>query len=208
MNHIATPSAIVTTQRHSVEFFHIYTDEIIGNNHTVGLEHLAQLEAAWKFDYDRIVLIDNYNPTEHTLSADEVLRYLDEHGMKPKYWAYEADMVANAQTLLDAVTKPKLKKNYQSYIADHGKYPCSLLTASWYLARLGYLDYSVIKSSDSSRNPEYIPADRLFNLLSKDYRPVEERARKLILQSEFSEAADRIQDMFYPVSAGRAVDLF
>jgi hypothetical protein len=153
------------------------------------------------------VLVDDYNPTEHKISAEQVLGYLRAEGMLPQYWAYEKDLLGNAQLLLDSLTSSKLKNNYVKYIAKHEKYPCSLLTASWYLTRLGQLDPAgIIHSVDE--NPVYKPAQRLLNLLPEDYRPIEERARKLILSSKFAAHADKIQDLFYPLDSERARNLF
>ncbi|MCA9324570.1 hypothetical protein KDA23_00675 [Candidatus Saccharibacteria bacterium] len=191
--------------RYNVEYFHIYTDEKIETRHVEGLESLRALHQAWSFDYDKILLIDNYNPTLHTLSAQQVLEYLASKGMSPDFWAYEGDLVENAKLLLEQMNESKLKRSYLKYIDAHNKYPCSLLTAAWYLTRLGKLDTSVIRSVSDT---VYVPADRLFNLLPEDYKPVEDRANKVILSSNFAAEADKVQDLFYPVSAGRALELF
>lgn len=193
---------------HSIEYFHIYTDEVISGRHQTGLEYLRTIEKTWSFDYNRVILIDNYNPVEHRLTATDVLKHLKKEGMMPHHWAYEGDLIRNAEVLLEAVTNAKLKKQYLNYIKKNGKYPCSLLTATWYLTRLGYLDpKGIIKSSKPWRG-KYVPAKRLLNLLPEDYKSVEERARAIILKSEFAEAADKVQDLFYPVDSGRALDLF
>jgi hypothetical protein len=197
---------VIQQPRYNVEYFHIYTDETIEDRHKEGLESLRAIQQAWSFDYDRIVLIDNYNPTEHVTSANNVMGYLQDESMLPDYWAYEGDMVENAKKFLDSIKEGKLKRSYIRYIHNKGKYPCSLLTATWYLTRLGRFDTSVISSTDSRKI--YTPATRLFNLLPEDYKPVEDRAFDLIMHSSFAEDADKIQDMFYPVTAGRSLDLF
>lgn len=195
------------TPLYNVEFFHIYTDEIISDRHRIGVEYLRSAEQAWNFTHTRIVLIDNYNPVEGRITVDDVLTYLDEQGMPPDYWAYEADMVHNAQELLERLTNNKLRKNYLRYISQHGKYPCSLLTAAWYLTRLGYIEAKgVIHATDKSR--PYYPVARLLNLLPSDYKPVEDRAQELIIGSDFAAAAHTIQNLFYTADTGRTVDLF
>ena len=187
---------------YNIEFFHIYTDETISDRHLIGLHYLRSAEQAWNFTHTRIVLIDNYNPTEQKLTASEVLSYLKKQGMTPDYWAYEADMVANARELLERLTNNKLRKNYTRYIEQHGKYPCSLLTAAWYLTRLGYLSpKGIVSRVGNTKN--YTPVARLLNLLPADYKPVEERAQELIRNSDFSSAAETIQNLFYPVESGR-----
>lgn len=201
------PSARSSSPHYSVEFFHIYTDETIADRHLMGLEYLREAERAWTINRSRIVLIDNYNPKVHITTVDDVLKSLNEEGMCPDYWAYEGSLIENAKEFLEFVTDRKLKKNYARYIDQHGKYPCSLLTATWYLTRLGYFDFSDVIHAVNNGGM-YTSAARLVNLLPRDYKPVESRARLLIEESVFSMAADKIQDLFYPIDAGRAVDLF
>lgn len=190
---------------YGVEFFHIYTDETIGDVHKGSLNYLKEAQKAWSFKISPIILIDNYNPSVHSLKPEEVFAYLSAEGFDVYFWAYEADMVENAKKLLDSITKPKLRREYESYIHSKGKLPCSLLTASWYLTRLGHLDTSRIQS----RNGEfYTPVSRLVNILPSEYKEVEKRARDIILNSTFSAAADCIQDLFYPAGSHRKVDLF
>jgi hypothetical protein len=191
--------------RYNIEYFHIYTDETIEARHKEGLDSLKAIQQSWSFEYDKIVLIDNYNPVEHITSASDVLTYLENEGMLPDFWAYEGDMIENAKLFLDSINEGKLKRSYLRYIENKGKYPCSLLTATWYLTRLGRFDTAVIQSSSSQK---YLPAKRLFNLLPEDYKPVEDRASELILNSPYALDADKIQDLFYPVTAGRSLDLF
>jgi hypothetical protein len=217
MDGLASPTApkinsneqekIVQQPKYNIEYFHIYTDETIETRHIEGLESLRALQQTWSFAYDKIVLIDNYNPKEHVTSVRDVLTYLGNQDMLPDYWAYEGDLIENAKKLLDSVKEGKLKRSYIKYIESHGKYPCSLLTATWYLTRLGHFDTSVINPTAATKAP-YKPAKRLFNLLSEDYKSVEDRAKKIILNSPYALEADKVQDFFYPVSAGRSLELF
>lgn len=192
---------------YSVEFFHIYTDETIGDTHKASLNYLREARKAWGVEQDLIVLIDNYNPENHILSGEDVLLYLGEEGFVPDYFAFEGDMVANAQILLDSVTSKKLKKNYSRYIEAHNKYPCSLLTASWYLTRLGKLPYedNLIKSPEGK---QYRAAQRLINILPLDYKSVELRALELIANSGWSDEVNNMQNLFYPAGSHRKIDLF
>jgi hypothetical protein len=192
---------------YGIEFFHIYTDEHIGDVHNASLQYLQAAKQAWHFNYKLVVLIDNYNPTEHVLTAGTVLDYLSANDASPDYWAYEGDMVINAQRLLDNLTSPKLQRNYTHYVEQHGKYPCSLLTATWYLTRLGALPSEGIISSVAA-DTDYTPVNRLINILPQDYRSVEKRARELVAKSIYADYADHIQDLFYPVSTGRTVSLW
>lgn len=203
---IVNETKTVESAVYSVEFFHIYTDEVIGDTHRASLNYLREAKKAWGMQQDLIVLIDNYNPERHVLTEEEVLSYLEEEGFTPDYYALEGDMVKNAQLLLETITSKKLKKNYEKYISSRHKYPCSLLTASWYLTRLGKLPHgSLIKSP---KNKSYRQASRLINILPQDYKEVEQRALELIAKSAWSSEVNNIQDLFYPAGSHRKIDLF
>ena len=195
----------VRATNYSVEFFHIYTDEKINKSHKASLKYLREASKAWSFGYDLIVFIDNYNPDKHILSTERVLDYLKSENALPAYWAYEGDMLSNADALLESLTSAKLQKNYKKYIQQHDKYPCSLLSASWYLTRLGMLPYDKISSTTSL---PYQPASRLINILPADYKDVEKRAFDLIQHSNYAEQLNNIQDLFIPVARRRKIKLF
>lgn len=191
---------------YSVEFFHIYSDETINDTHKLSLHYLKEAKKSWSFNHDLILLIDDYNPTKFILDETELFEYLKSEDCLPDFWAYEKDLVPIAKLLLENVSSSKIKKNYMGYIEQHNKYPCSLLTASWYLVRLGAVPgQEIIKSSSDQK---FIPASKLINILPFDYKPVELRARKLIKNSIFSDYQDEVQDLFIPKSSGRTVTLW
>lgn len=191
---------------HSVEFFHIYCDEQIGRTHEAGLAYLQEMKKAWTLESNLIVLIDNYNPEVRSLEPDAVFKYLGSKDELPDYWAMEADLVPNAKILLGKITSKKIQKNYQKYVDNHGKYPCSLLTASWYLTRLGYLDsQNVIRQLNGKT---FTPANRLINILPLEYESVETRALDLIGHTEFAFCQEYIQDLFFPVFSEREITVW
>jgi hypothetical protein len=192
--------------KYSIEFFHIYVDEEISPVHLRSLEYLKTVTKAWSIDKSTIVLIDEYSPTHGDLTPGEVCQFLEKNGAKPDYWAFEGDLVPAAEKLLDSLTDKHLTKNYRRYIEAHGKYPCSLLTATWYMTRLGAFDTSVIKRCAATE--EYKPADRLINILPAGYKPVEAKAHELIAKSMFDEQADMVQDLFYEADYDRPLAVF
>ncbi len=191
--------------RHSVEFFHIYSDEKIDTSHKASINYVKSAMKAWDFDYDLLVLIDDYNPDTHSLDLNEVFSYLESQGVPPTHWAREADMVTGAEKVLESLTDNKLKKQYRKYIKTHQKYPCSLLTATWYLTRLGKLSNEAIQSVDSA---PFIPSNYLINILPESYKDVEQRALKIIARSTYNDVVYRIQNLYYTSSAHRKLDLF
>jgi len=199
-----------TSPKYSVEFFHIYTDEKINGRHESSLKYLKEAMKAWDFDYDLFVLVDDYNPTEHITTSDDVMKFLGQNGVTPDFWAFESAFIENAELLLDAIEKDKIRKQYRKYINKKGKYPCSLLAASWYLTRLGRLPHTgQMNGAGDKTSEQFAPAHRLVNILPDDFRPVELRTRSLISNSKFKEDVDRIQDLFYPSTLGHEhLDLF
>jgi hypothetical protein len=178
-----------------LELFHVSTDETISDRQTRSLEYAEHLSAIHSVETQRIVLIDNYNAGGRSLAVEEVLGYLKNRDMLPEYWAYEADLVANAQKVLNALTDGRLRRANERYIDNNRRFPCSLLTASWYLTRLGSLTSDgVIRGVNGDR---YSRPEVLLNILPEDYREVEERALALIHNSEFAGEAERIYGWFY-----------
>jgi hypothetical protein len=204
---IQPPNELSTKTSYSVEFFHIYTDETIGSIHTRSIEYLKETRDIWNVDASTVILIDNYNPTTHTLTPDDVIKYLDAEGCKPGYWAYEASLVANAEKLLGSLTDGHLERNYRRYIINHDKYPCSLLTATWYLTRLGIFEPRGIIQKCAA-DEEYVAAQYLINILPEVYKPIEKRAHELISASKYASYSNYIQALFYPSETNRALDLF
>jgi hypothetical protein len=194
-------------KKYSVEFFHIYTDEKINQRHIESINQLKKSEKDWGFSYELIVLIDNYNPEKHTLKEDEVLNFLTDQKINLDFWAFEKDLIKNAEVLLDCINNNRILKNYRKYIERNNKYPCSLLTSAWYLTRLGYFKSDgLIKSLKKGK--VFKPASGLINILPEDFKSIEKKVKQLILSSKFSEAADKIENLYYSTSESRAETLF
>jgi hypothetical protein len=199
---------IRTKERYSIEFFHIYSDETISQRQTKSIDYLEVAQKLCDSDYNLIVLIDDYNPSKHTLSLNTVLEYLAARNVTPHFFAYEKDLVANAQVLLEAITDKKLSKEYTHYVAKHQKYPCSLLTAAWYLTRLGVLQHEgVIRPVPGSFMP-FQASTQLFNILPEAYTSIEQKAQKIIENSSFADEASQIHNMFYISQDEHASALF
>ncbi len=202
-----TKPLTATGLKYGVEFFHIYSDEKISLHHTKSIKYLKTVREVWGIEADLILLIDDYNPAEKTLLPETVLKYLDKKDVSPNFWAFEADLAKYAPLVLESITKPHLKKSYEKYIAEHGKFPCSLLTSTWYLIRLGAIDgQDIIKRHMSEL--EYEPVDRLINILPSGFKPVELKVQKILLNSTHKDYAHKVQDLFYDAKLHRKLALF
>lgn len=204
---IQPPVEIADKRSYSVEFFHIYTDEEISPVQTRSLEFLLAAKDAWNLDSSTVILIDNYNPTNHILTSEDVFDFLETKGCRPDYWAYEGDLVANAENLLASLTDGHLERSYRSYIGRKGKYPCSLLTATWYLTRLGVFSPEGVMTKCVAVE-DFKPAQYLINILPEVYKPIEKRAHELIESSSYASSSNYIQALYYPVEMSRNLDLF
>lgn len=192
---------------YSVEFFHIYTDEKISPVHIRGMEYMKAISSVWNVNAQTVVLIDEYNPKQATLKPQDVFDFLETQGALPDYWAYEGALTDKAEELLSALTDRRLERSYRRYIEAHNKYPCSLLTATWYLTRLGAFDPKGVLQKCGAAE-EYTAADRLINILPEGYKPVEAKAHELIAKSSFHAYADMIQDLFYEADYERELAVF
>lgn len=188
---------IATDQTYSVEYFHVYTDDDISSVHTGSLGQMRTIALTLGKNARPIILIDNYNPTEDKLSSENIFQFLDSQGASPEYWAYESDLVENAKVLLGNMTDSHLERSYRRYIEKHDKFPCSLLTAAWYLTRLGVLDAKGVIRTVKNDTHEFVPSEALINILPGVYNQVERRAYSIIAASKYANVASKIYYVFY-----------
>lgn len=189
--------------KYNVEFFHIYLDQQISLEHKASLDYLKNISKDWEFDFDLMILIDDYNPLRKVITSKEIIDYLDSSGVMPDYYAFEKDLVKNAGELIEHINNKHLRRSYEKYISKSSKYPCSLLTATWYLTRLGRFNAQKSIHSLNSDVKLYKKADLLINILPQSYKAIEERAFNLISNSTFSTDCLKIEDIFIPVDSVR-----
>lgn len=182
---------------YTIEFCHIYTDKEFSQAQVNSIQLLKDITKGWDFNYETVILFDNYNVGTETISNDVFFEELKNHNILPDFWALEKDLIKYAPVLLDAITVPKIKRQYEKYIANKNYYPCSFLTSIWYLMRLGYIEdtHSIMRSMDPKS--KFLPCERVINILAHDFMGVERKVIKLINATKFKEASDRIQGLFY-----------
>lgn len=189
---------------YTIEFCHIYTDKEFSQAQINSIEFLKDMTKAWDFPYETVILFDNYNVGPNTISNDVFFEELKNHDILPDFWALEKDLIKYAPVLLDAIVVPKIKRQYENYIANKQYYPCSFLTSIWYLMRLGYIEDTELIMRSMSSESKFVPCERVINILANDFMHVERKVIKLINATKFKEASDRIQDLFYQTSGGAA----
>lgn len=180
---------------YSVEFSHIYTNEVFSNEHTQSVTNLnSYLPKLQKEDYQTCVLIDDYNPNEDLLDVKDFFDKLDALGSKPDYYAFEADMSKYKDEMLSLIQNKKILKQYSKYIDDKNTLPCSFMTAIWYLIRLGALSHrDIVKDI----NEPFLPSANLINILPERFRAVEQKTIKLIGSTKYSNYVGNIDYVFF-----------
>lgn len=183
-----------------IEFAHIYTDEQYSMEQEISIELLNNL-LLLKADSYRLprlcILIDDYNPLTHELNIDEFIgRVESKIKSRIDVVALESKLVGPVNELIENL-KPGEKVKVSEYIKKKGKYPCSLLSACWYLIRLG-----VIRPVDNLfflRNEpvNFSSTTKIINLLPMKYKKTEESALDIIKKSNFKEVIPRIESIFY-----------
>lgn len=190
-----------TTHRsssYSIEYAHIYTDEKVNGNHFESIAVLKDVKSTIVSPYSKVVLIDNYNADSDKFNVEHFLSILSQKGGKPDFYAFESDLVPLADVLLDSIEKPKVARMYKSYIARKGKYPCSLLTATWYLVRLGRIDgKDILYRNNRDLSLKNAVAEKLINILPSSFADVEKETHKLIGYSKFWEDRFKIEPILF-----------
>ncbi len=164
----------------SVEICHLYLDRRFSTEQKQSIEKYLEHRSLIDPDHYVCVLLDNYNVKQCISTADEVIDQIESKGVKVDYWAYEKDLITYANRVIEAVQSTKLKNQYRKYIEKNNKYPCSLLTATWYLLRMGVIDDpdGIIHYSNDSKIQ---PNSAVVNILPNYFAPVESKARKIVL---------------------------
>lgn len=185
----------------SIEFGHIYQDELFTQEHKTGIVELfKQIEHVKKngFTYSTVVMIDDYNVDGTKNFMDQYWSFLDSKRAMPDYYVYESALAIFMDEVF-AIFNNRTKKSYQSYIDKHKKIPCSLFIVMWYFYRLGLLDGSkdgiLHTVKDEEKNPFF--AEKLVTILPKRFMEVEMIAQKAIRKSKQKSALEQIQTIFF-----------
>jgi hypothetical protein len=183
--------------RYSIEFGHIYTDESFNHEHELSVEAVLAHRRSLGSDHSAssVVLVDDYNATEHLLDIPAYLDQLSAIGVAPDFYCYESALVGFTDELMGQIQDKRIKSSYQRYVATKGKVPCSFLTAVWYLVRLGVLAPREAIQSYGGR--DFQSADQLVNVLPERYRPVEHKAAKLLNATNLVDYEQRIEVVFH-----------
>lgn len=186
----------MTGKLYNLEYAHIYTDESFGQEHMIATKvALHYVAASDKANIVTSVLIDNYNPDQHTLDVGHFMSQLGGAGLAPDMYAYEADMVDYVEPMLAMMTSSRLRRSYARYIELKNHVPCSFLAAIWYLMRLGV--FTPGRHMMTILGQDYRSADELVNVLPHRFLAVEKKVMEIIAASSQSQLTASIKPVFF-----------
>lgn len=183
---------------YNIEYAHIYTDERFGEEQEKGVKELHKIITKLKklnSNYVTTILIDDFNPTTHTLDVNDFLKKLEKINAKPDFILFESKLANYKNLLLDEMGG-KLKKEYKNYIEKHKKIPCSFLIAIWDLKRLGLISTKKEELTRLRKNNGFI-AKKIITILPKKYQEVERKVLKIIKSTKFKEQIKNMKNIFY-----------
>lgn len=183
---------------YNIEYAHIYSDEFFGKEQEESVKELhktIERLKRLKKTYVLTVLIDEYNPTEHTLDIENFLATLKKLNAKPAFLMFESHLVCYKNILLKKM-KGKIGREYEKYIKKHNKVPCSFLIAIWHLKRLGLLKSKNSKLQQLTGGKQFI-ANKIITILPKKYQGVELKTIEIIESTNFKRQVTNIAHIFF-----------
>jgi len=186
---------------YSIEFAHIYTNESFSQEHIKAVEILREKELELKdkrLSYVKLVMIDNYNPSDHILNIDNFFQDLKKVGGNSDAFIFEADLVQYKDFALDLMSK-RHENSYRKYIKENGKIPCSFLIYVWYMIRLGIIEIKVGSQIHLlNKDLNTIKGEKIINILPERYKSVEKKAMEAIKKSDVNEKIlNHIETIYY-----------
>jgi hypothetical protein len=102
----------------------------------------------------------------------------------------EGDLRALAYKVLYSIPR-KMRKGLCTWMNGRESFPCALLTATWYLARLGVFKeaFPIIEVGNADRK---FKGDSILTILPESYKENEARAVEIIASTPWKFAKDRI----------------
>lgn len=187
----------------NIEFAHIYVDEQFGDSQKQSIEVLKttlKLKEYSYRDYTLTVLVDDYHPNLYIFDLYDFIIQLEGYNVKPDYICFESRLIDDCNSLIDQFDK-KLSRKFSRYIKNKNKYPCSLLTAVWYLKRLGLMDINdnelIYLGPDSSRPFKPFVGNELITILPLKFKDMEMSSINILKYLLSKEDLDRIKLIFY-----------
>jgi len=183
---------------YNIEYAHIYSDEVFGQEHIESLNILELILRIIRNDnktHNLNLLIDEYHPEAGDLDIDDFLNKLKYRGYNPHFLYLESALHNDIELLLSNLTSKKHINDYHKYYEKNGKSPCSYLVAVWYLKRLGIFPTNDHK--ELSDEKIHFSGHKIVNILDRKYKKGEDKALELIKNSKYADCLDNIIYYYY-----------
>ncbi|HSX31830.1 MAG TPA: hypothetical protein VLF43_01085 [Candidatus Saccharimonadales bacterium] len=176
----------------SVEYAHIYANQLISEEHELSIHHIKQITHELKakgLSGSLVVMVDDYSFPDPSFSYAKFSRWLKIKDYPPDLLIRESQLIPQCDEVLAMIEDRKLKKQLSDEIRAK-KYPCSLFVAAWYLLRLGKLHSPLF-----SRN---LQAARLINILPESFKPFEDQGLEIIAATPCQDVLPAIEHRYLP----------
>ncbi len=190
----------------SIEYAHTYTNEVFGEEQKRSIDLMLKKEHSLLEQDDtivyRLIMVDDYSVINRFFDYDSFENEIYKHGGDPHVYIREGQLRDLARDFIDNHKKKSKRRSYKRYIESRRGYlPCSLFIATWYLVRLGYLEDPLMFS-------RRFVADRTVTILPARFKHVEDLGVDLIRKSRYSEAVDRIEQIYFEdITSGNSPEL-
>lgn len=178
----------------NIEYAHIYGDQSPAEEQQRATECVKRLIKGINKDdsFCLTVLIDEYHPQQQSLLLHDYIDFLDSHGVRPHYVVLESDLRKLAYKVLYSIPADE-RKSLCRWMNKKDAFPCSLLTATWYLVRLNMFgSIPMIEIGSLLNGAQRFFGDHLITVLPKSYMENEKRAVEMIAASPWKFLVDRI----------------
>lgn len=133
-----------------------------------------------------VSLVDDYTqPTKHFFDHDSLSLLLSESGVGPvKSYGIDEISSLNPTTVLK-IRDSDVKLKYAEVMTKPGKHPVGLSLATWYLLRLGIIDYGI----------QIRPSKKLISIICEGLRDHYEEALKIVASVAGPKTLKRIEEV-------------
>ena len=137
----------------------------------------------------RHILIDDYSTATGLDRFDEsgFLEHLKKHDAEPDKIVLESAFTGACEELVSKITDKSIKKSLLNYYKTRKKWPCSLCVATWYLMRLGKLEYKEAN----------LPSQKIISILPDRFKTPEAEAQDIIKATEYTGCLNDIEVVFF-----------
>lgn len=195
----------------SIEFAHIYLDQIPGSEQTESLKILGnkakELEKLSK-TFNKVILIDDFTPEKTILKKEEYIESVKKD-TDLDFVALESQLAMFAHKFIEEIKKEfvetkvingietkTFRKGQESIglITNNNKPSCTLLIAIWYLCRLGI--YGVPAKTQSFSDKSFV-GRKLITIIPEKYKEGEEKVLKLLKETKYNYLIKDIEQIYF-----------